>query len=211
MTDLHWSTEEFEWVAQVRQVLLDLARACLGDNPVVPMPLAQKAIPLANQARELLDRARDCGIPEANWTRYPSLNWTERSRSLFLEIAELYLSDSPSIPDNLSERTLELSQQAQEILDNPNRACTSDVAEVEVSTVVAGDAAGDGELAGAATGQTSGDRAHDIDAQLVALHRSIKQAWGANPDANVREWQQLLALTEVMQDIHARLPSGPAS
>ncbi|MGD1901816.1 MAG: hypothetical protein ACFB9N_06205 [Geitlerinemataceae cyanobacterium] len=202
MTDLHWSAEEFEWVAQVRQVLLDLARACLGDSPIVPMPLAQKAVPIANHARGLLDRARQNGIVEASWPDYPALQWTEQVRALFLEVAELYLSDRPTVPENLSERTLGLSEVAQEILDSPEPSPVERAANSEPDSP-ASDAAR--ETSGTKEATDAPADSTSIDVQMNELHRSLKQAWSDRPEADVREWQQLLTLLEVMQDIHARI------
>lgn len=211
MTDQHWSTEEFEWVAQVRQVLLDLARACLGDSPVVPMNLAQKAMPTAERARQLLEAARGHGLNEASWEQYPVLQWTENTRSLFIEIAELYLSDRPTVPDNLSERALELASVAQDLLDNaqpvkidevdvtPSLSTSStSIESTTASTSVP--AANSTEISALNAGNASDPRA-----QMNLLYRSLKREWADSSRDNAPEWQQLLTLLDVMQGLYDRI------
>jgi len=211
MTDQHWSTEEFEWVAQVRQVLLDLARACLGDSPVVPMNLAQKAMPTAERARQLLEAARGHGLNEASWEQYPVLQWTENTRSLFIEIAELYLSDRPTVPDNLSERALELASVAQDLLDNaqpvkidevdvtPSLSTSStSIESTTASTSVP--AANSTEISALNAGNASDPRA-----QMNLLYRSLKREWADSSHDNAPEWQQLLTLLDVMQGLYDRI------
>lgn len=216
MTDLHWSPKEFEWVAQVRQVLLDLARACLGDSPVVPMQLAQQATPTAERARQLLETARNRGLTEATWAQYPPLQWTEEARSLFIEIAELYLSDRPTVPDNLSERALELASTAQDLIQAAQSVKTEEVDEaIETSstsvtttdelgstseaTVSTANVTGASALSDAASGET------DPRVLMGRLHRSLKREWADSPRDNVPEWQQLLTLLEVMQGLYDRI------
>jgi hypothetical protein len=211
MTDQHWSTEEFEWVAQVRQVLLDLARACLGDSPVVPMNLAQKAMPTAERARQLLEAARGHGLNEASWEQYPVLQWTENTRSLFIEIAELYLSDRPTVPDNLSERALELASVAQDLLDNaqpvkidevdvtPSLSTSSTSIESTTSSSSV-PAANFTEISALNAGNASDPRA-----QMNLLYRSLKREWADSSRDNAPEWQQLLTLLDVMQGLYDRI------
>lgn len=216
MTDLHWSTKEFEWVAQVRQVLLDLARACLGDSPVVPMQLAQQATPTAERARQLLETARNRGLTEATWSQYPPLQWTEEARSLFIEIAELYLSDRPTVPDNLSERALELASTAQDLIQAAQFVKTEEVDDaIEASSTSVTTAEGLGSApeimaspADAVSANALSDAASsgtDPRVLMARLHRSLKREWADSPRDNVPEWQQLLTLLEVMQGLYDRI------
>ncbi|TAF54436.1 MAG: hypothetical protein EAZ61_05800 [Oscillatoriales cyanobacterium] len=203
MTDLHWSPKEFEWVAQVRQVLLDLARACLGDSPVVPMHLAQQATPTAERARQLLEAARNRGLSEATWAQYPPLQWTEAVRLLFIEIAELYLSDRPTVPDNLSERALELASTAQDLIQTAQPVKTEEADDaIEISS--ASTTTDSGAMNPAVLNEAAN---HETDPRVLMgrLHRSLKREWADSPRDNVPEWQQLLTLLEVMQGLYDRI------
>ncbi len=211
MTDLHWSTEEFEWVAQVRQVLLDLARACLGDSPVVPMKLAQKAMPTAERARQLLEAARNRGLTEAAWVQYPPLEWTENARLLFIEIAELYLSDRPAVPENLSERALELASTAQDLIDDAHPVKMDEVDEENIApsttttttTTVTTNLSSTPAVDSGATSSATSEKEPRV--LMDRLHRSLKREWADSPRDNVPEWQQLLTLLEVMQGLYDRI------
>ncbi len=208
MTDLHWSTKEFEWVAQVRQVLLDLARACLGDSPVVPMGLAQKAMPTAEQARQLLEAARNRGLTEATWAQYPPLQWTENARLLFIEIAELYLSDRPAFPENLSERALELASTAQGLLEDAHPVKMDEVGEentapsttTTTTTTITTNLSSSTPAADPSATSESEPRV-----LMGRLHRSLKREWADSPRDNVPEWRQLLTLLEVMKGLYDRI------
>lgn len=222
MTDLHWSTKEFEWVAQVRQVLLDLARACLGDSPVVPMGLAQQAMPTAEQARQILETARNRGLTEATWAQYPPLQWTESARLLFIEIAELYLSDRPALPENLSERALILASTAQDLLEDAHPLKMDEVDEDNVipsTATTTNDSPSNPEAASDSSRDSSRDLNRDLSRDLSLdmtseaeprvlmshLHRSLKREWAESSRGNVPEWQQLLTLLEVMQGLYDRI------
>ncbi|NJN61285.1 MAG: hypothetical protein HC795_06940 [Coleofasciculaceae cyanobacterium RL_1_1] len=210
MTDLHWSTKEFEWVAQVRQVLLDLARACLGDSPVVPMGLAQKAMPTAEQARQILETARNRGLTEATWAQYPPLQWTESARLLFIEIAELYLSDRPALPENLSERALILASTAQDLLEDAHPLKMDEVDEDNVipsTATTTNDSPSNSIADPGATSSTTSSTITETEPRVLMshLHRSLKHEWADSPRGNVPEWQQLLTLLEVMQGLYDRI------
>lgn len=211
MTDLHWSTEEFEWVAQVRQVLLDLARACLGDLPVVPITLAQQAMPIAERARQLLEAARERGMDDPSSGQYPLLQWTESARSLFIEIAELYLSDRPTVPENLSERALDLASAAQDLLDHVQPVKIEEVDDAMSSTALPNTNVSSTISSTGSEPTPSEDLAlnpnttTDPRVLMNLLHRSLKREWAESPRDNVPEWQQLLTLLEVMQGLYDRL------
>lgn len=191
MTNLNWQPSEYEWVEQVRQLLLDLARSCLGDVPKLPMHLAQKARPTAEQATRLLESARDRGLAEPQWQQIQELAWVADVRKLFLELAQVYLSDLPRLPDNLSARSLSLSERAQRLLDHP----TAEDFHPQATPP------GPGKTR---TG-TARSMTENPGELLRHLKESLQQHRNASSKADSAEWQQLFNLLDLVESLYQRL------
>ncbi|WP_159783471.1 hypothetical protein [Sodalinema gerasimenkoae] len=193
MTNLNWQPSEYEWVEQVRQLLLELARSCLGDTPKLPMHLAQKVRPTAETATQLLNSARDRGLAESQWSQVQELAWTADIRTLFLELAQVYLSDSPQLPDNLSARSLSLSGRAQQLLEHPT----------------AKDFHPQAAPPGSGKVQTEPDPAKEDLPQpgqlLSQLKQSLRHHRRHSPKADAAEWQQLLNILDLAESLYQRL------
>ncbi|KPQ36005.1 MAG: hypothetical protein ACLFM4_02675 [Phormidium sp.] len=193
MTNLNWQPSEYEWVEQVRQLLLDLARSCLGDVPKLPMHLAQKARPTAEQATRLLESARDRGLGEPQWQQIQELAWVADVRQLFLELAQVYLSDLPRLPENLSARSLSLSERAQRLLDHPTAEDFHPQA-----TPPGPDKTGTGAAATTVEMENPGEL-------LRHLKQSLRQQRNTSSKADAAEWQQLLNLLDLAESLYHRL------
>lgn len=197
MTNLNWQPSEYEWVEQVRQLLLDLARSCLGDVPKLPMHLAQKARPTAEQATRLLESARDRGLGEPQWQQIQELAWVADVRQLFLELAQVYLSDLPRLPENLSARSLSLSERAQRLLDHPTaedfhpQATPPGPGQTERQTET-------GAAGSMAETETPG-------ALLRQLKQALRHQRKTSSKADSAEWQQLLNLLDLAESLYHRL------
>ncbi|MGC9505446.1 hypothetical protein [Baaleninema sp.] len=198
--DLNWQSSEYEWIELVRQLLLELARACLGDLPKLPMHVAQQARPMAETAGRLLDEARSRGIAEAQWKHYPELAWTHDARKLFLELAQVYLSDLPKLPDNASIRALDLAERAQTLLENPmdsaSESSSSDSSQENPTP--------------SQTAETTPSHGENLEnaspSKLMSLLKGRleqQRSRSSNPDAP--EWQQLLNLLDVAQGLYRNL------
>ncbi|MFO8039266.1 MAG: hypothetical protein R6U67_07425 [Sodalinema sp.] len=193
MTNLNWQPSEYEWVEQVRQLLLDLARSCLGDVPKLPMHLAQKARPTAEHATRLLESARDRGLAEPQWQQIQELAWVADVRKLFLELAQVYLSDLPRLPENLSARSLSLSERAQRLLDHP----TAEDFHPQATPPGPGKT-GTGAAESMTETETPG-------ALLRQLKQSLRHHRKTSSKADSAEWQQLFNLLDLAESLYQRL------
>lgn len=193
MTNLNWQPSEYHWVEDVRQLLLELARSCLGDVPKLPMHLAQKVRPTAEKATQLLDSARDRGLAESQRSQVQELAWTADVRTLFLELAQVYLSDLPQLPDNLSARSLSLSGRAQQLLEHPTAKDFHPQAAPP----------GSGKEP---TGSDSASEDLPQPGQLLSqLKQSLRQHRHHSSKGDAAEWQQLLNLLDLAESLYQRL------
>lgn len=61
----HWHHQDREWVEQVGQLLLEITRASLAEQPKLPENLAQRALSLAEQAQSIKETAGEDETPTA--------------------------------------------------------------------------------------------------------------------------------------------------
>ncbi|MDC0832171.1 hypothetical protein POG22_03985 [Geitlerinema sp. CS-897] len=193
--DLNWQSSEYEWIELVRQLLLELARACLGDLPKLPMHVAQQARPMAETAGRLLDEARSRGIVEAQWQHYPELAWTHDARKLFLELAQVYLSDLPKLPENASIRALDLAERAQTLLEQPMDSASDSSSSQPHPSPPSEATPPPTEKLDRATPSTL--------LNLLKSRLEQQRVHSRNPDAP--EWQQLLNLLDVARGLYHNL------
>ncbi len=108
MNKLNSQSLEIEWVEQVYQLLMEMARAALSsDIPRLPANISQKAIPLLQKAHNLLESAAAQSLQEREWT--------EDIDQLLREVCSVSLSEVPRLPDNLAQRCLTLADRAKDI------------------------------------------------------------------------------------------------
>ncbi|NET42003.1 hypothetical protein [Okeania sp. SIO2B3] len=111
MTNLNSHCSDTEWIEQVYQLLLGIARTSLSDKPKLPENLAEKAVPLAQKAKIIQEKADSQIIPP------DSLEWVEKVRQLLLDLSRFSLADTPRLPVSMGQRSLVLAQTAKEIKD----------------------------------------------------------------------------------------------
>lgn len=111
MTDLNSHYSDTEWIEQVNQLLFEIVRTSLSDKPKLPENLAEKALPLAQKAKIIQEKADGQVIPP------DSLEWVEKVRQLLLDLSRASLSDIPKLPVSMGQRSLVLAETAKEIND----------------------------------------------------------------------------------------------
>ncbi|NJK27886.1 MAG: hypothetical protein HC925_04270 [Coleofasciculaceae cyanobacterium SM2_3_26] len=119
MTNLDSESNKLEWVKQVRQFLLDLARACLADIPRLPLDLSQRAMPLMKEAQSIQDGDR------THWQAH-ELDWLEQVRQFLVELTRASLAERPKLPEKyLPKRAISPSGQSTIFTSNGGSATHS--------------------------------------------------------------------------------------
>lgn len=200
MNNFKWQSSELEWVERVRQLCVEIARAALADLPTLPDRLSQKALPLAEQGQEILDAATNCqGISESDRSQYPELEWVDRVRQFFLELSRLSLSEHFRLPDHLSQRSLDLAEEALEIQEAAE-AARENISSMEavldhpssVETPISPSPA-----------SFNADQSPGL--LLEQLRKSVKIQWANSHRPDAPEWQQLINLLEIAQSLYLRV------
>ena len=111
MNNLNSHYSDTEWVDKVHQLLVEIARASVSDKPKLPEDVAERALPLANKAKSIQEKADSLVIPS------DSLEWVEKVRELLLDLCRDSLGDTPRLSVSIGQRSLTLSQTAQSIKD----------------------------------------------------------------------------------------------
>ena len=111
---------DIDWVDQVHQLLIEIARASLSDKPKLPENIHGRAIPLAKEAKNIQERVdtqqpqNSLGSNNFYWQCQEG-EWVEQVRQILLELSRLSLSEIPRLPANMGQKALLLAQTAQEI------------------------------------------------------------------------------------------------
>ena len=120
MSNLSSHDSDIEWVEQVHQLLLETARASLSDKPQLPDNVSERALPLAQKAKIIMQKTDSQSVPPG------SKEWVENVRQLLLDLSRASLADIPRLPMNIGQKALLLAQTAQDIKDKiakKNRSC----------------------------------------------------------------------------------------
>jgi hypothetical protein len=120
MNNLSSHYSDLEWVEQVDQLLLEIARASLSDKPKLPENVSERALPLVQKAKMIQQK------PDGQILSADSKEWVENVRQLLLDLSRASLADIPRLPVNIGQRALLLSQTAQEIKEKvakKNQSC----------------------------------------------------------------------------------------
>jgi hypothetical protein len=200
MNNFKWQSSELEWVERVRQLCVEIARAALADLPTLPDRLSQKALPLAEQGQAILEAASSRqGISDANRSQYPELEWVDRVRQFFLELSRLSLSEHLRLPDHLSQRSLDLAEEALEIQE------AAEAAKANISPMAAVlDRSPSRETPiSPSQGSVNPDRSPGL--LLEQLQKSVKIQWANSNHPDAPEWQQLINLLEIAQSLYLRV------
>ncbi|MEG4342848.1 inorganic pyrophosphatase [Microcoleus sp. A003_D6] len=180
----NWNSQsgDIEWVDQVYQLLLEIARSSLSDIPRIPENIAQKSLPLIQKSQSIQQRPQGHGFKSDSFS-VKDLEWVAQVRQLLEELTGESLSERPKMPENLAGRALSLADNAQSIKETiEENAAGSPIDEDETSL-------------------------ESPDALLNLLHQSLKtqRAKSYKPDAP--EWQQVLTLLDVVKSIYKQIQS----
>ena len=178
----NWNSQsgDIEWVDQVYQLLLEIARSSLSDIPRIPENITQKALPLIQKVQSIQQR-RDGQVFKSGSFSVNDREWVDQVCQLLVELTGASLSERPKMPENLAGRALILADKAQNI---------KEIIE---------------ENATLAPADEDDDPLQSPDALLNLLHHSLKtqRAKSYKPDAP--EWQQVLSLIDVVQSIYKEI------
>lgn len=182
MTQLNSLDPDLQWIKQVRGLLIEVARASLSDIPKFPKQVMTDALPLAEQAKMIQQKASQ---PDRHsiW-QHQQQDWLEEVRQLLVELSRISLSESPKLPEDIAQQTLtlvETAQDLQETLENPNLT----------------------------DGNRTGVTITALDQQLdqVRVELQTEQATSTNPEAP--QWNQILALLDQAQHLYHQVSTQP--
>ncbi|OCR01756.1 inorganic pyrophosphatase [Oscillatoriales cyanobacterium USR001] len=173
MNNLNSQSTNINWVEDVYQLLMDIARSSLSDIPRLPENFSQKALPLLQKVQSIEDSHDGQGI---SGTSGYEREWAQQVRQFLLEITSVYLSEQPRMPENLAGRAIGLAEKAQAIKES---------AENESPSV-----------------NESDNSVPHPDGLLQLLRESLKiqRSKSKNPDAP--QWQQAITMLDVLQGMY---------
>jgi hypothetical protein len=199
MNKFKWQSSDLEWVERVRQLCVEIARAALADIPKLPDNLSQKAIPLAEQGLHILEAVGNQGISEAERSQCPELAWIEKVRQFFLDLSRLSLSERPRLPDHLSQRSLDLAEEAQDIQDAGEAVVENAfLMETTLDLPTSAETPTTPSQKALATNRSPG-------LLLELLQKSVKIQWANSSNPDAPEWQQLINLLDLAQSLYLRV------
>jgi hypothetical protein len=178
----NWNSQsgDIEWVDQVYQLLLEIARSSLSDIPRIPENITVKAIPLIQKVQSIQQRP-DGQVFKSGSFSVNDREWVDRVCQLLVELTSASLSERPKMPENLAGRALALADKAQKIKEDIEENATQTPADEDDNPL------------------------QSPDTLLNLLHHSLKiqRAKSYNPDAP--EWQQVLSLLDVVQSVYKQI------
>lgn len=190
MNDLNKQYEEKEWVEQVIQLLRDIARASLSDLPKLPENISLRAIPLAKKAKSI--QSEGDSQSGANAMESPEMEWVEQVRQLLGDLNRISLSDRPRLPEDLSQKALDLAKQGQRIKETAFEPTESTTFESTESTPAPQRALSTSQL------ESPG-------LLLDRLQKSLKIEWANSNHPDAPEWQQLINLLDIAKGLYQRI------
>lgn len=177
MSNLNSQSADIDWVEDVYQLLMDIARCSLSDIPRLPDNFSQKALPLLQKVQSIEDDRDSQAISGLHSGH--EREWAQQVRQFLLEITSVYLSAQPRMPENLAGRAITLAEKAQAI---------KEIAENETPSI----------------DEVDGTVPHP-DALLHLLRESLKiqRSKSSNPDAP--QWQQVITMLDVLQGMYNQI------
>lgn len=178
----NWNSQsgDIEWVDQVYQLLLEIARSSLSDIPKIPENITVKAIPLIQKVQSIQQRP-DGQVFKSGSFSINDREWVDQVCQLLVELTGASLSERPKMPENLASRALTLADKAQNI---------KEIIE---------------ENASLAPVDEDDESLQSPEVLLNLLHDSLKnqRAKSYKPDAT--EWQQVLSLLDVVHSLYKQI------
>ena len=177
----NWNSQsgDIEWVDQVYQLLLEIARSSLSDIPRIPENITVKAIPLIQKVQSIQQRPQGQAFKSDSFS-VNDLEWVAQVRQLLEELTRQSLSERPKMPENMAGRALSLADKAQSIKETIENGAPSPKDEDENSF-------------------------QSPEALLNLLHQSLKTQRAKSYQPDAPEWHQLLAMLDVVQSIYKQI------
>lgn len=172
---------DLQWVKQVHDFLIEVARASLADSPKLPDSVSTQALPLAQKAQDIQHR-----VPTTGWQSEKS-QWIEQVRQLLLELSRIALGERPKLPENIAQRALTLAETAQDIHEDSADSGEDD--ESEESRYDTDNSSRDVSV---------NDLFTQLKDRLTAEHNSHNSAGDA-------QWQQVLTLLDMVHQTYNRI------
>jgi hypothetical protein len=183
MSNVNSQTTDIEWVVEVYDLLLEIARCGLSEMPKLPNNISQRALPLSQRAQEI--REGSTSVNYSAW-QHREREWVEQVSQFFIELTRISLAEQPRLPDNLAQRALTLADTAQSIKEN-----FSDDTSVHDTPL-------DKPL-----GEPESFQSPDVLLNLLQDSLKTQREKSGYPDAP--EWQQLLVLLDTIRGIYRRI------
>jgi hypothetical protein len=177
MTNFNSQSTDINWVEDVYQLLMDIARSSLSDIPRLPDNFSQKALPLLQKVQSIED-GQD-GQASSGTSGYER-EWAQQVRQFLLEITSVYLSEQPRMPENLAGRAITLAEKAQAIKESADENEPPSVNESDSSVPHP-----------------------DVLLQLLRESFKIQRSKSHNPDAP--QWQQAITMLDVVQGMYTQV------
>ncbi|MFM9265009.1 inorganic pyrophosphatase [Tychonema sp. BBK16] len=178
----NWNSQsgDIEWVDQVYQLLLEIARSSLSDVPRIPENITVKAIPLIQKVQSIQKR-HDGQVFKSGSFSVNDREWVDQVCQLLVELTGASLSERPKMPENLAGRALTLADKAQNI---------KEIIEENASLPAA---------------DQDDESLQSPEALLNLLHDSLKNQRTKSYQPDAAEWQQILSLLDVAQSIYKQI------
>ncbi len=183
MTKLNSQSSDVEWLKQVHELLVEIARAALGDLPKLPDSVSTHALPLAQHAQLIQEKASK-STQNSSWPSTKS-QWLEEVSQLLLKLSRISLSERPILPENIAQTALMLAETAQDLHET-----LEDNPELEFIVEDEGD-------------DTSSHEPLEALFESLRDHLKTQQAHSSNPNAS--QWQQMLTLLDVTQELYDQI------
>lgn len=178
MTELNPPSSDRQWIEQVNDLLIQVARAALADIPKLPNTVSIAALPLAQQAEAIQNHATVYQSTDLEW-QDKHKDWVEKVRQFLLELSRIALSDRPKLPENIAHRALMLAETAQDIQEAMENS--------EPITMASGG------------GSAEGSNNVNVNSRFDQLRDQLKTECSNSSNANDPKWQQVMTLLDIAQ------------
>lgn len=179
---------DLQWIKQVHDLLIDVARASLADTPKLPDAALTQALPLAQKAQSIQQKASQTSEVHRSWQSQQT-QWIEQVRQLLLELSRIALAERPKLPENIAQRALTLAETAQDIQEELEDE-SQDEFYVNEETE---------------SENTNGNTALSVDALLNLLKERLTGEYNTSKNPHDPQWQQLLTLVDVVEQTYRRI------
>lgn len=192
MTKLNSQSSEVEWLKQVHELLVDIARSALGDIPKLPHSVSTHALPLAQHA-QLIQKKAAKSTQNSSWP-YTKSQWLEEVCQLLLKLSRISLSERPILPENIAQTALMLAETAQDLHEtleeNPDLEFIVENEEDDLTN-----------------GLPPQESSSTGEALFESLRKHLKTQQDHSSNPNAAQWQQMFTLIDITQELYDRIQS----